>query len=174
MNNKVSIVRLLLGIHAVLVSCSHKGAEQLPLNSRIIAKYRVLDEGMSPGFAKCSEERKEFLKAGLYDCSFKLYNLEFVIEKKYLVDSTSKLKEYWPYHAEGPEVITREELEKDTSLMRCEGLNNFHVSFANRKAIVDGYDTVTITRIFPKEKLVFTVRNAKDSVNGRRMIYQYQ
>ena len=173
MNSRVSITMLLLCAFASLVSCSHGITERIPLNSKIIAKYRVLDEYMSPGFVKCSEERREFSNAGPHDCSFKLYGLEFVIERKYLVDSIGKLKEYWPYHAEGPEIFTRQELEKDTSLMQSEGLNNFHIS-ANEKVVIDGRDTVAITRVFPKERLLFTDRSTKDSVSGRRIIYQYQ
>lgn len=174
MNSRASITMLLLGAFASIVSCSHGVTERIPLNSRITAKYRVLDEGMSPGFTKCSGKRREFLNAGRYDCSFKLYGLEFVIERKYLVDSIGRLKEYWPYHAEGPEIVTRQEWEKDTSLMQSEGLNNFHISFANEKVIIDGRDTVAITRVFPNERLLFTVRSTKDSVGERRIIYQYK
>jgi hypothetical protein len=159
----------------ILVSCSGQVEKQVPVNARIIAKYRLLDEYMSPEITKCGNDiRKEFLESGRYECAFKLSGLEFIIEKKYIVDRLGELKEYWPYHAEGPEILTRKELARDSSFARSEGLNGFYLSLVNRSAVVDGRDTVAITRVFPKEKLIFTTRSARDSADGRRIIYQYQ
>jgi hypothetical protein len=157
-----------------LLGCSPSAMNQLPANAKLLAKYRVLDERMSLGVVKCDEKRDEFLQASRYACSFKLQGLEFVIERKYVVDSTGHLTEYWPYHAEGPEVRTRQELARDTSLARSEGVTHFHIAFAGPKSLVDGPDTAVITRIFPAEHLLCTARSAQDSLNGRRLIYQYQ
>jgi hypothetical protein len=172
--HNAAIVMLLFGGSAGLLGCSRRAAEQPPVHARITAKYRVLDERMSPDFVKCAEKRKEFLQAGPYACSFKLSGLEFVIERKFVLDSSGHLLEYWPYHAEGPEIYTQQDLARNPSLRREEGLDDFHITFIGTKAIADGLDTVEITRVFPKERLLFTRRSAQDSLNGRRLIYQYQ
>ena len=51
--------------------------------------------------------------------------------------------------------------------------NDFFIRFSKSKnEIIDGIDTLTIERIFSKEKLIF-VEN-KNSKKGRRYIYQYK
>jgi hypothetical protein len=146
----------------------------IPAAARLVAKYQVLDEVLSPHIARCSGEIKEFCKAGLYDCSFKVQGLEFDIEYKYVADAKGNLKEYWPYMPEGPDVSTIAELRKDGSSLKYLKLENFHLALSSdRTSVFDGAHQVFIERIYPAEKLILARKDAY-MPKGRRFIYQYQ
>ncbi|HET9504429.1 MAG TPA: hypothetical protein VFO93_12880 [Hymenobacter sp.] len=146
----------------------------VPITARLIAKYQVLDEVLSPQHTKCSGEIKEFLKAGPYDCSFKVQGLEFDIEYKYVADAKGNLQEFWPYLPEGPDVLTIAELRKDGRSLKYHKLENFHLALSpDRISVLDGRQQVFIERIYPAEKLILARKDAHTS-KGRRFIYQYQ
>ncbi|TLM90107.1 hypothetical protein [Hymenobacter jeollabukensis] len=68
-----------------------------------------------------------------------------------------------------------EELRRDTTSMRYNGLNNFHVGVLDdARAVVDGPDTLLIERRFPREKLLLAKQTASLAADGRRLIYQYR
>jgi hypothetical protein len=146
----------------------------VPITARLVAKYQVLDEVLSPQIAKCSGEIKEFLKAGPYDCSFKVQGLEFDIEYKYVADAKGNLKEFWPYLSEGPDVLTIAELRKDVIYLKYRNLENFHLALSSdRTSIFDGAHQVFIERIYPAEKLILARKDAR-TPKGRRFLYHYQ
>ncbi|RZL10438.1 MAG: hypothetical protein EOO62_13125 [Hymenobacter sp.] len=148
--------------------------DTIPDTARLVAKYQVLDEVLSPHIATCPGEIKEFLKASTYACSFKVQGLEFDIEYKYVADAEGNLKEFWPYMPEGPDVLTIAELKKDATYLKYEKLENFHLAFnPARTSILDGNQMVTIERTYPTEKLLLACRDAH-TPKGRRFIYQYQ
>ncbi len=147
---------------------------KIPVTSRLVAKYQVLDEEMSPHHTKCGDIVKEFLQADSYTCSFKVQELEFDIENKYVVDSTGHLQEFRTYLAEGPVAYSLEELAEDSTFMRDKNLDRFHIALINNaQSILDGSDTIHIERVFPAEKLILAYRSAH-LTPGRRFIYQYQ
>lgn len=146
----------------------------IPATARLVAKYQVLDEVLSPQIAKCSGKIKEFLKAGPYDCSFKVQGLEFDIKYKYVADVKGSLKEFWPYLPEGPDVYTIAELRKDGSYLKYRKLENFHLAlYSDRTSVLDGARQVFIERIYPAEKLILARKDAH-TPKGRRFLYQYQ
>jgi hypothetical protein len=157
-----------------LANCTIQPDAKLPVTARLIAKYQVLDEKISPRHTKCGDIVKEFLQSDPYTCSFKVQGLEFDIENKYVVDSAGHLQKFLTYLAEGPVIYSREELAVDSGFMRYMGLRNFHIALAgNVRSILDGKDTIAIERIFPVEKLILA-RSSAHIMSGRRFIYQYQ
>jgi hypothetical protein len=164
----VSILTLLL------VKQTDKPIASVPAEAHLIAKYQVLDEVLSPRHTKCSGELKEFLKAGPYDCSFKVQGLEFDIEYKYVADAKGNLKEFWPYLPEGPDISTIAELRKDGNSLKYYKLENFHLTLsADRTNVLDGTHQIFIERIYPAEKLILARKDAH-TPKGRRFLYQYQ
>jgi len=146
----------------------------VPITARLVAKYQVLDEVLTPQHTKCSGEIKEFCKAGPYDCSFKAQGLEFDIEYKYVADTKGNLKEYWTYLPEGPGISTIAELRKDGHSLKYRKLENFHLAFSSdRTSVFDGARQVFIERIYPAEKLILARKDAH-TPKGRRFLYQYQ
>ncbi|RZJ86077.1 MAG: hypothetical protein EOO60_13925 [Hymenobacter sp.] len=149
---------------------------QVPTTARLIAKYQVLDEVISPYHANCASAGtvKDFLQSGPYACSFKLHGLEFDVEYKYVVDATGHLQEFQPYLSEGPDVLTSTELRKDVVYLKHRKLENFHLAFTSaRTSILDGTQTVIIERIYPAEKLILARKDAQ-TPKERRFIYQYK
>jgi hypothetical protein len=146
----------------------------VPITARLVAKYQVLDEVLSPQIAKCSGDIKEFLKASPYDCSFKVQGLMFTIEYKYVADTKGNLKEYWPYLPEGPDISTIAELRKDARSLKYHQLEGFHLALSSdRTRILDGANQVFIERIYPAEKLILA-RKDVHTPKGRRFLYQYR
>ncbi|MGI4763017.1 MAG: hypothetical protein ACRYF0_20055 [Janthinobacterium lividum] len=158
----------------LFVQCCEQPNNRIPADARLVAKYQVLDEIISPHHVKCAGITQEFLKASPYTCSFTVQELEFNVEYKYVVDTEGYLKEFQPYLAEGPVSHTIAELRKDTAYLKYERLNDFHLAFSPaRMSILDGKRVVIIERIFPAEKLILARKDAY-TPKGRRFLYQYQ
>jgi hypothetical protein len=169
-------MRLLLSfcLFSSLVPHVSQPSSSVPITARLVAKYQVLDEVLSPQIDKCSGEIKEFLKAGPYDCSFKLQGLKFTIEYKYVADAKGNLKEYWPYLPEGPDIATIAELRKDSRSLKYHKLENFYLALSpDRTRLFDGARQVFIERIYPAEKLILARKDAH-TPKGRRFLYQYR
>ena len=139
---------------------------------QIVAKYRVLDENLSPTHDKCSEIIVPFLEMGRYDCSFKLEHFEFDIERKIILDSAGYLLEEWIYIAEGPMVYDLSMIGEDKALSIYLGINKLPIYMDDNK-VIDGLDTLKVTRVFTEQKLVW-VKNSPNLLKGRRLLYQYQ
>jgi hypothetical protein len=149
-------------------------SNSVPITARLVAKYQVLDEVLSPQITNCAGVIKEFLKAGPYACSFKVQGLEFDIEYKYVADTKGHLKEFWPYLAEGPDRFTFAELKKDSGYLKYRNLGKFHLALSSdRTSVLDGANQVFIERIYPVEKLILARKDAH-TLKGRRFIYQYR
>jgi len=158
----------------LIQSCS-KTIQQLPPNAKLSAKYVVLDETLSPGNVKCSEDIKAFDEMGENDCSFILKEFEFDIEDKFVLDDKGTVAEFWNYLSEGPVTYSINELKLDTSLFNSIGGNRLLVmSSSDGSAIIDSGDTMKIEQVFPDEKLVFVELDPSLKKNGRRFIYEYK
>ena len=155
-----------------LSSCS---TSRLSPNTRLLIKYQTLDEIMSPRHSKCSEEVLPFKQIGRLDCSFTVNNLEFDIEKKYVLDSIGNTIEYWSYKAEGPLIDTKKDLYRDTSVLNYSpGTKRLIKVLDNSRQIVDKGDTLTIQSVFKAQQLILMKKKGYAKENGRRILYQYQ
>lgn len=162
------LLALLLG------QCRPEGAGNAPAVPLMVAKYRVLDERLSPANVTCSNPVLGFLLAGPNACSFRVGGLEFDIKDKYEVDATGHLRTYWSYHSEGPVAHSLAELQQDEPYAQQVGVATFHVELlAGSWAVVDSGDTLAVETHYPKEKLLLAKRNAHTPA-GYRLIYQYQ
>lgn len=158
----------------LFIQCCEQPTNRIPAGARLIAKYQVLDEIISPHHVKCGGIIQDFLKASPYTCSFVVQGLEFDVEYKYVVDTQGYLKEFQPYLAEGPVIHTIAELREDNAYLKYERLSDFHISFnPARMSILDGKRVITIERVFPAEKLILA-RKDVHTPKGRRFLYQYQ
>ncbi|PKB45222.1 hypothetical protein AX016_3460 [Cellulophaga sp. RHA19] len=90
-----------------------KNIARVPKSARITVKYRVLDEEISPNNINCAYRVASYLQMKDNDCSFKIEEFEFDIERKYVLNSNGSLKEYWMYLAEGPLTYSMEQLNDD-------------------------------------------------------------
>ncbi len=158
-----------------ILSCNNKEENILNSNIQITTKYQTLDEMISPNHHKCSDEIKEYKKMGKYDCSFQIENFEFDIEKKYILNKSGNLKEYWTYKSEGPLTYNREELESDPKFLKSIGGLKLNIKFLeNGQQILDGGDTLTIEKIFQEEKLILMKKKSDFKKNGRRTLFEYK
>lgn len=163
---------LLLLFILFLSSCS---PSSLSPNTKLIIKYQTLDEIRSPKHSKCSEKILPFRQIGRTDCSFTVDNLEFDIEKKYVLDSVGNTIEYWSYKAEGPVIATKNDLYQDTSILNYRpGTKRLVNVLDNGSQIVDKGDTLMIQRVFRAQQLILMKKKGYAKENGRRILYQYQ
>lgn len=148
----------------------------LPADAKIIAKYRVLDEELSPIHEKCGEEVKDFLKMQEYECSFLLNEDEFDIERKWLVDKRGQVHEFWRYLAEGPLVYSHSDIMNDWGLKEDEVIaigSQIRLS-EDLQYVIDNEDSLWIERYFLTEQLIFTQRPEELKRDRRRLIFEYQ
>jgi hypothetical protein len=157
----------------LLAQCTPKGTETAPALPQLVAKYRVLDEHLSPGHVSCSGTVREFLAAGPSACSFRVGGMEFDIQDKFAVDATGHLRAYWSYHSEGPVEYSLADLRQDEFLAQQVGIGTFRVAWLPGGALLDGGDTLVVETRYPAEKLLLAKRTAHTPV-GHRVLYQYQ
>ena len=161
---------LLIIILFLNFSCVENKIE-LPQSSKITAKFRVLDENISPDYNNCSDKSVPYLKMKENDCSFSIGNYEFDILRKYLIDIDGNLKEFWTYGSEGPVTYSVDELNQDIKFKKSENLEKFNVQISkNRIEIIDLSDTLKIEQIFKREKLIL-IKSTEN--NGRRTLYEF-
>ena len=163
------------GVQILLIFGCNTVENNLHVENTIIAKYELLDEELSPKRMNCEEKTLDFLRMGKFDCSFKLENREFDIEKKFVLDELGNGNEYWNYLSEGPVIYTLTELKADKNLFESLSIEKINVSIAkNGLQINDSGETLNIERIYKAEKLIFVVRNKETLKNNKRIIYQYK
>ncbi|SNQ42134.1 conserved hypothetical protein [Cellulophaga lytica] len=152
-----------------------KNIAKLPKSAEITVKYRVLDEEISPNNTNCANKVVPYLQMKDHDCSFKIEEFEFDIERKYVLNNNGSLKEYWRYLAEGPLTYSMQQLNGDLKFKSHEKLNNFNIKVKeDRTAIIDNNTIFKIERIFEKEKLILIEKGNKDILEGRRILYAYK
>jgi hypothetical protein len=157
------------------IGCSGQGGNKLNDNAQIIAKYQTLDEIISPNHYKCSDIVKDFKKVGEYDCSFKIDNYEFDIEKKFILDKNGNIKEYWTYLAEGPLTYNLQELKSDEKFLESIGGIELNITFLkDRIHILDKRDTLEIEKVFSEQKLILIKQSAEMKKDGRRLLFEYK
>ena len=165
----------IIGVLICLIFGCNTSENKLQLENTIVAKYELLDEELSPKHKNCEERIVDFLRMGKYDCSFKLDNYEFDIEKKFVIDELGNINEYWNYLSEGPVIYTLAELKSDKNLFESLSIKKTNVSISkNGLQINDSGETLNIERIYKTEKLIFVVRNKETLKNNKRIIYQYR
>ena len=158
----------------LLTQCRMEGNETVVALPHIVAKYRVLDERLSPGNVTCTGAVQGFLAAGPDACSFRVGGMEFDIRDKYAVDATGHLRAYWSYHSEGPVEHSLTELRQDDRYAQQVGVGTFRVAWLpGGGALVDGGDTLAVEACYPTEKLLLAKRHAHTPA-GQRVLYQYQ
>ena len=147
----------------------------IPEGAILVAKYIVLDEDLSPIHHKCAEEVKPFDEMGTYDCSFTLEDYEFDIEDKFVLDGNGRLLAFWNYLSEGPVIHKKEDFESDQKYYEFIGGPDLLVKMSDDgKQIIDTGNTLTIERIFPKQKLLLMQRKPGYEREGRRVIFEYR
>lgn len=152
-------------------SCKDNKTE-LPNSLKIVTKFIVLDEKISPNFINCSENSVPFLEMKENNCSFSVGNYEFDIEKKYLIGQNGNLMEFRNYLPEGAITYSLAQLNSDKKLKKYENLEKFNVLLSKSGTeIIDTNDTLKIEQVFKSEKLLL-MKNAKSI--GRRTLYEYE
>jgi hypothetical protein len=169
--NRMNKILLLILILFLNQSCKDNKTE-LPNSLKIITKFRVLDEEISPNNMNCSENSIPFIEMKENDCSFSVGIYEFDIEKKYLIDENGNLKEFWKYLSEGPLTYSLTQLNSDKKYKKHENLEKFNVRVSKSGTeIIDTNDTLKIEQVFKSEKLIL-MKNSKNI--GRRILYEYE
>lgn len=141
----------------------------------IIAKYRVMDEYLSPRVEHCTHEVKPFLEMDSNDCSFYLDSMQFQISEKFALDSIGRLAEYSIYKPMGPLTYSLEELQSDPKLFELIGGNSVKITFEPIKNVVyDSGKQYSIERIFPKERLILATQTEYQKSKGERLIFEYR
>jgi hypothetical protein len=146
---------------------------EVPENSKIVAKYVVLNEQISPLTKACAEDSpKQFTKMNSWDCSFKLEEYTFDVEKKLTLNDNGNMIKMAILPIEEYIDYTKYGISKDTTDYKKISGNDIIIKLSeSRKTIVDYPDTLVIEKVFPNEKLIF-VENTK--IKGKRFIYQYK
>jgi hypothetical protein len=159
----------------LFIGCNEKVENVLDNSTELIAKYQTLDEKISPNHSKCSDIVHEFEKMDKYDCSFKIDNYEFDIEKKFVLDKNGNLNEYWTYKAEGPLTYSLEELESDPKFLEIIGGTELNITLSqDGKYIWDNGDTLEIEKIFSDQNLILIKQSGNIKRNGRRLLFEYK
>lgn len=149
-----------------LSSCTYRDNR----TKNIVAKYKALDEVMSPQHVNCDSEVKSFKEMDSSDCSFKLDNDEFDIIEKFVLDDKGNLKEYWGYKSEGPLTYTVDDLTKDPKLKELINIDGLNVRLFGTTKIIDKGDTLKIEKI--KDNLILVTRNQETVDTHIRYFYE--
>ena len=166
-------MNILLTIIAVFLTTGLRQNEENEPELKIVAKYIVLDEELSPDHVKCEDEIKEFLKMDDLDCSFLLDNQEFDIEEKFVLDNNGQLKEYWNYKPMGPLTYDLKDLKADQKFSDLIGAGNIRIT-SSSDYIFDSGDTLKIEKIYQEEKLIFVERTSELRNKHRRLIFEFE
>jgi hypothetical protein len=166
-------MKILLAITAFFLTNGLGQYQENESEFKIVAKYVVLDEELSPDHVKCVEEIKEFLKMDVNDCSFLLDNKEFDIEEKFVLDNSGQLKEYWRYKPMGPLTYDLEDLRSDKKFSDMIGADKIKIN-SSPDQIFDSGDTLIIEKIYHEEKLIFVERKSELKNKQRRLIFEFE
>jgi hypothetical protein len=137
---------------------------------KIVARYRVLDEVMSPHHVNCDSESKLFKQMRSTDCSFIVDSNEFDIIEKFVLDDKGKLKEYWTYKSEGPLTYTVEDLMNDEKLKELIKNDRLRIQLLGTSKIIDTGDTLIVDRII--DNVVFVKQDQREA--GKHIRYLYE
>ncbi|OXA77659.1 hypothetical protein [Flavobacterium frigidimaris] len=155
---------------SILTSCEKK--VEIPIKSKMVAKYIVFEDSISSKLIEDLKNVKEFDNKDEGDKPpFKLDGKYYKFEREYRLDSEGFLKvvnehnyysfDYADYGIKKDPIKDRETLGQRFSLK----LSN------SREKIIDCGDTLEIEKVYPKEKLIFVKQDRKD---GRINIYEYK
>jgi hypothetical protein len=146
---------------------------EVPENSKIVSKYVVIDEQLSPLTNACAEDNpKQFTKMNSWDCSFKLEEYTFDVERKITLNDNGNMIKMDILPIEDYIDYAKYDILKDTTDYKKISGNDIIIKLSeSRKTVIDYPDTLEIEKVFPKEKLIFVV-NTK--IKGKRFIYQYK
>ena len=166
-------MKILLTITAIFLTTGLRQNQENEPELKIVAKYVVLDEELSPDHVKCEDDIKEFLKMDDLDCSFLVDNQEFDIEEKFVIDHNGRLKEYWDYRPMGPLIYDLKELIADQKFAELIRADKIRIT-SSSDYIFDSGDTLKIEKIYQEEKLIFVERNSDLRNKHRRLIFEFE
>lgn len=169
---KLKTIVLLISL-LIFVGCSKN--QEIPENSKIVAKYIVWNEKISPKRTDCTSELKSFNEMHKFDCSFKLNNNEFDIKEKFTLNNKGDLKEYWVYRSESPLVYTLSDLKEDPKYFNSINAKNLKIVLLKSKTEISSSGNIfIIEKILKNEKLIFAKQDANLEANKFRTVFQYE
>ena len=160
----------LLFIYTSLVSCNDL---KLSPNSKIISKFVVLNEIISPKTKACTEDNpKPFANMEGWECSFKLGENVFDIERKFYLDKNGNMIKLDNQPTQDNINYSKHNIDVDkTDYKKIRGTDILIKLSESRTYVIDNLDTLKISKIFEKEKLIFVEGKMP---KGKRFIYQYK
>lgn len=169
---KIQMKKLLYFLPLVLfINCEPKIG--IPENSKLVARYTVFDEYISPRLNVCPGDTIPAFSDNSHDCLFRLDTLLFETEFRIGLNDEGNMKTLDMHSVTKNIDYERFGLEKDTTNWDTANGKDFWIRLPKqRDKIIDGIDTLEIERIFPNEKLIFVER--RNEKKGRRFIYQYE
>jgi hypothetical protein len=160
------IVLLLL----ILTSCEKK--IEIPIKSKMVAKYIVFEDSISSKLILDLKSVKEF--DNKYEADkppFKLDGKYYKFEREFRLDSEGFLKILYDHNYYSFDYADYG-IKKDTIKDKETLGQRFTLKFSqSREQIIDCGDTLEIEKVYPKKKLIFVKQDRKD---GRISIYEYQ
>lgn len=164
--------RLLYFLPLILfINCEHK--IEIPENSKLIAKYTVFDEYISPNLNVCPGDTILAFNDSNGDCIFRLDTLLFETEFKQGLNDQGYMSTLDSHTVTKNIDYKKFGIEKDTTNWEKVRGNDFWIRFSEQHdKIIDGIDTLEIQRVFPNEKLIFV--ESRNEKKGRRFIYEYE
>ncbi|MEP2446242.1 MAG: hypothetical protein ABJI69_03355 [Balneola sp.] len=166
-------MKILLTIIAIFLVTGLQQKQEKEPRFKIIAKYVVLDEELSPSHYNCQDEVKEFLKMDKLDCSFLVDKQEFDILEKFVLDNNGQLKEYWNYKPMGPLTYELKDLRADQKFSDMIGVEKIKIN-SSPEQVFDSGDTLEIEKIYHKEKLIFVERTSELRKKNLRLIFEFK
>jgi hypothetical protein len=162
---------LYLPITLLLIGCTHK--IEVPENSKIVTKYTVFDENISPKLNVCTNDTiRDFKDFEGWECMFKLGESIFEVEYKIVLSKDGHMTEFHNHTVTENIDYRKLGIKRDTLNPNKLNGNDIYIKFSNdRNKVIDGSDSLEIEKIYPAEKLVFVKETDK---NRRRHIYEYK
>lgn len=167
---KKHAIKLTSFLFIFFTSCSDL---KLPPKSKIVSKYVVLNEDISPKTKACSNDNpKPFSEIEGWECSFKLGENIFDVESKFYLDENGNMIKLEIKPTKNNIDYSKFGIAVDTiNYDKIRGTEITIKLSESRTSIIDNSDTLKISKIFDKEKLLF-VEGKKPK--GKRLIYEYR
>jgi hypothetical protein len=135
----------------LFISCEPK--IEIPENSKLIARYTVFDEYISPELDVCPGDTIPAFNDNNYDCMFRLDTLLFETEFRIGLNDEGNMKTLDEHTVTKNIDYEGFDIEKDTTNWHTANGKDFWIRFSEqRDKIIDGTDTLVIKRVFPKRK----------------------
>lgn len=164
---KITFLKLLFLF--LLIGCERK--IEIPSNSKIIAKYIVLNDNISKRVTSYLKDIQGFDKSDNNNKKpFKIDGKVYKIDIDFRLYSDGRLKKLNEniFHSFNYSDFGLKKIEINRKIIGKTLLIKFS---PNRDKIIDCKDTLEIEKVYPNEKLLFVRENRND---GRVSIYEYK